>query len=430
MQTKFLDRFSFLILLFTLPVFSHAQSGHAPQVPHKMTFAGIALTIRDDAREEIQKDVDALTRSPKFFYIKVERARSYFPIIEKIFDEEGVPDDLKYLVLQESALIPDAVSTSNAVGFWQFKQETAGEFGLKIDGQVDERMNIASATRGAAKYFKKSYSQFNNWILVIQSYQMGMGGTSRSLGTRYNGSKHMDITSDTYWYVKKFLAHKIAFEKAWEGIPQISLTPTTIKGPTSLDDLARKRGIPPDQLKEYNKWAKTGLIPADREYVVMLPAGELLAESTPVVIAVKSQKIESTGGTFVNINGLKAYRAGRGESLQSIATKTNLKLSRFIKWNEIGENHKIVEGQVYYLEAKNKSIQRDPYTANGKETLWSISQLLGIRQAALLKFNPELREGDLRDGMVIRVSSDNSLKRQQTVLGVDPRRPFEWVSGQ
>ena len=70
-----------------------AAMGQAPQVPHKMQFAGLTLAIRDDARREIQKDVDALTLHPKYFNIKVERAKTYFPTIEKIFAEERLPDD-------------------------------------------------------------------------------------------------------------------------------------------------------------------------------------------------------------------------------------------------------------------------------------------------------------------------------------------------
>src|SRR5687767_1041631 len=117
----------FAALFFAVALRTAAQS---PEVPHKMEFAGMTITIRDDARREIQKDVDAMTKSPKHFTIKVEKARTYFPIIEKIFADEGVPDDFKYLALQESSLIADAVSTSNAVGFWQFKDFTAIEMGL------------------------------------------------------------------------------------------------------------------------------------------------------------------------------------------------------------------------------------------------------------------------------------------------------------
>ena len=73
-------------------------------MPHKMQFAGMTLVIREDARREIQEDVDALTQHPYYFNMKVERAKTYFPIIEKIFREERLPDDFKYLALQESAL--------------------------------------------------------------------------------------------------------------------------------------------------------------------------------------------------------------------------------------------------------------------------------------------------------------------------------------
>src|SRR5690606_26427431 len=145
-------------------------------VPHKMSFADLTLIIRDDARAEIQKDVDALTRSPKHFNIKVERAKTYFPIIEKIFRDENVPDDLKYLVLQESALIADAVSVSDAVGFWQFKDFTAVEMGLRVDKEIDERLNIVSSSRAAARYLKKNNVFFNNWLYALQAYQMGAGG--------------------------------------------------------------------------------------------------------------------------------------------------------------------------------------------------------------------------------------------------------------
>ncbi|MFN8844722.1 MAG: lytic transglycosylase domain-containing protein, partial [Chryseotalea sp.] len=200
--------FIFGLSILCSPLF--AQPLAVPEVPHKMNFAGITLTIRDDARREIQKDVDALMQSPRHFQIKVERAKAYFPIIEKIFAEENLPNDFKYLVLQESALIGDAVSVSNAVGFWQFKDFTAREVGLRVDDVVDERMNIASATRGAARYIKKNNYQFNNWIYALQAYQMGAGGVSRAVRDVESGVRHMTITSQTYWYVKKFLAHKIA----------------------------------------------------------------------------------------------------------------------------------------------------------------------------------------------------------------------------
>jgi len=201
-------RLAALLLLFT-PFLGTAQR---PQVPSKLTFAGIELRIQANARAEIQRDVDALTHSPKYYKIKADRAAQYFPIIERIFREEGLPEDFKYLVLQESALIPDAVSTSNAVGFWQFKKASGGEMGLRMDRQVDERMNIVSSSRAAAGYLQKNNYYFNNWVIALQAYQMGAGAAIDAVGEKYNGAKRMTIDKGTYWYVKKFLAHLVAFQ--------------------------------------------------------------------------------------------------------------------------------------------------------------------------------------------------------------------------
>src|SRR5690606_33981157 len=100
--------FFFLTLTGYLDAYSQG-----PQVPSEMEFAGIRLDLTDAARREIQTHVDALYRSEKYFAVKLERVDLYFPIIERIFQEEDLPIDFKYLVIQESALISDAVSSSN-----------------------------------------------------------------------------------------------------------------------------------------------------------------------------------------------------------------------------------------------------------------------------------------------------------------------------
>ena len=79
--------------------------GQGPIVPEHLRFADINLKINEAARRQIQEDVDALTNSPKYFYAKVDEARLYFPIIERVLKEEGISEDFKYLVIQESALV-------------------------------------------------------------------------------------------------------------------------------------------------------------------------------------------------------------------------------------------------------------------------------------------------------------------------------------
>ena len=102
-----------LTLLFSLVVFNAVAQ--TPKVPSKMEFAGIQLKLSEGARKEIQEKVNKYTKSQKYFMIKVRRAASYFPIVEQVFEEEGLSEDFKYLAIQESGYISDAVSSSNAV---------------------------------------------------------------------------------------------------------------------------------------------------------------------------------------------------------------------------------------------------------------------------------------------------------------------------
>ena len=198
-----------LFMLLLLPMLALAQ---AVTVPRNVTVADIQIKISDRAQQEIQKKVDALHRNQTYFRNRVELADAYFPWIERTFKEEGVPDDFKYLALQESGLIGDAVSTSNAVGYWQFKKEAASDFNLRMDHIIDERRHIVEASRGAARYFKRSNAYYNNWFNTILSYYLGPTGAKAATKTSDIGSKKMEVTEKTHTYLLTYLAHKIAYE--------------------------------------------------------------------------------------------------------------------------------------------------------------------------------------------------------------------------
>ena len=142
--------FRFCLLTASLFLIHFGLQAQVPQVPLEMQFADLTLRIHPQAQREIQLDVDALYRNQTYFNLKADRFNLYLPILERELRNQEVPDEIKYLVIQESGLVPDAVSTSNAVGFWQFKQGSAEEVGHRVDTQIDERKNIAKATRGAA----------------------------------------------------------------------------------------------------------------------------------------------------------------------------------------------------------------------------------------------------------------------------------------
>jgi membrane-bound lytic murein transglycosylase D len=399
-------RFFAVALIFFGVAASYAQT---PEVPHKMHFADMTLTIRDDARREIQKDVDALTQHPRYFNIKVERAKTYFPIIDKIFEEERLPLDFKYLVLQESALIADAVSVSNAVGFWQFKDFTALEMGLRVDKEVDERMNIYSATRAAARYLKKNNYLFNNWLLALQSYQMGGGGVQRSVGNKHNGVRHMDITSDTYWYIKKYLAHKVAFESAVKGEPQVKVSPYPITSSKKLSELSYELAIEESLLRDYNKWIRKDLIPADKTYAVIIPTGSLPTEFNTLHIASTSKpdviEVKPTARTEKKRhNGIMAIQAMPGETATSLAKRSGIGITEFLKYNEISIDHTVMAGSHYYLARKKTRSAGESYTARQGDDLWLVSQQTGVQLKRLKKFNKQI-VGSLKPGDVVRLDN-------------------------
>ena len=428
--------FAALFFAVTLPA-----AAQKIEVPHKMEFAGITLLIRDDARREIQKDVDALTQSPRHYQIKAERAKTYFPIIEKIFREEGLPDDFKYLVLQESALIADAVSTSNAVGFWQFKDFTAIEMGLRVDREIDERLNIAASSRAAARYIIKNNQYFDNWLYALQSYQMGAGGVMRSVKDTEAKATRMDITSKTYWYVKKFLAHKIAYEAGVKGTPRNQVVVYENRGHNSLRKLATETMVDEEALKELNKWTRSGSIPDDRAYVVLLPV-EGVSSQDPDMVLAGSGKIEeppSRAAAAVversvrgKTNGIQTIQAITGDDVRRIAARAGVDVPKFLKWNDLEKGHAINPGQVYFLSRKRLKGSEAFHKVSPGESLWSISQRYGLQLRRLKRYNRIEGESNPRPGTMLYLASrkpkeDAIVAQVDNAVEVSDEETFSWA---
>lgn len=422
-------------LAAALVLFTTVAFAQTPEVPAKMQFAGITLTIRDDARREIQKDVDMLTQSARHHNIKVERAKTYFPIIEKIFEEEHVPDDFKYLVLQESALIADAVSVSNAVGFWQFKDFTAIEMGLRVDKEIDERMNIVSATRGAARYIKKNNYYFNNWVYALQSYQMGAGGAMKAVKDYQSGTKNMEINSQTYWYVKKFLAHKIAFENSVKGAGEVKVYVITNRSKRSMKEIASEFSIEEEQLRSYNKWVRKDHVPDDKPYMLSIPTiGETAARQQAIAKAEAKNPLEQpkridaeparASSVTMMLHGIQAIKAVAGETPAALAKRANVDVSAFLKNNDISISDNIIENQFYYLKRKKTKGSVAHHVVKAGDNLWSISQQYGVQLKRLQRFNKLDKNSMLKEGSIIYLTNKRTT---QTELQVE--EPVEVESG-
>lgn len=236
-----------------------------PVLPDEIMFCGQTVNMKDeDIRERLDREllVNAYYQSATLQALK--RANRFFPVIEPILKEKGIPDDFKYLAVIESNLV-QAVSPAGAQGFWQFMPVTAKEHGLIMNGEVDERMNIEKSTAAACDYLNFAHDTLKDWVLAAASYNRGVGGVRSDMrwqGTSNYFDTHMN--SETGRYVYRILAMKLIFEdpeaygynlEETELYEPFKTTSVTVK--SSIDNLADwslSKGINYKILIKLNPW--------------------------------------------------------------------------------------------------------------------------------------------------------------------------------
>ncbi|MFM7019319.1 MAG: lytic transglycosylase domain-containing protein, partial [Aquirufa sp.] len=163
---------SIILLLLTLSV---GNLWANPSIPDTISIGNVRVSIHPSAKPILEKEFAMLGANKKYVASLVDKMRLYFPVMEPILTNGNVPLDFKYLSVQESSLNPNAISTSNAVGYWQFKLETAKDVGLQVNENVDERRHIMEATQGAVNYFNRNNGVLRNWVSTLLSYRVGLG---------------------------------------------------------------------------------------------------------------------------------------------------------------------------------------------------------------------------------------------------------------
>ena len=181
----------------------------ALKLPSNLDFSGEAVPLdQPDIRERLDKELLVNTYWQSNMMLLLKRANKYFPTIEPILEEEGVPDDFKYLAVIESAL-ENIRSPKGAKGFWQIMPGTAKEYGLEVNSNVDERYHIEKSTRVACAYLKKAKERLGSWTLAAASYNRGMYGTDRLLSKQLSENYYdLLLNPETSRYVFRILAVK------------------------------------------------------------------------------------------------------------------------------------------------------------------------------------------------------------------------------
>ena len=178
-------------------------------IPKKVSFAGEEIILdEDDLIERMDKEFLVNTYWQSNTILLIKKSNKYFPQIEKILIEEGVPTDFKYLALIESGL-DNVTSPRGAKGFWQIMKTTGKEYGLEINSNVDERYNLNLSTRLACKYLKKAKDKFGTWTLAAAAYNRGINGVQNEI-TKQNQTRYGNILfgEETKRYVFRIIALK------------------------------------------------------------------------------------------------------------------------------------------------------------------------------------------------------------------------------
>lgn len=253
-------------------------------IPEGVTFAGEEMPLQNfDTRESLDRELNATAYRHGSTLLTIKRAGRYFPEIEKILKEYGVPDDFKYLACAESDL-SNAISPAGATGYWQIMEATGKESGMIINREVDERYDLDKSTRFACKYFLKAYEKYGSWTMAAASYNNGLSGLSEQVDIQKETNYYdLLLNEETARYIFRIAALKLIMTEPskygfnvgpgdlYRPVPYRELKVDTAV--TSFEQFARQFDTNYKILKFLNPWLRKPFLTNSerREYTIRVP---------------------------------------------------------------------------------------------------------------------------------------------------------------
>lgn len=293
----------------------------------------------------------------------------YMPIFEQAIEKEGIPIELKYLPVIESAMNPDAVSRAGAVGLWQIMLPTARGLGLEINTLVDERRDPVRSSEAAARYLRELYDIYKDWSLAIAAYNCGPGNVNKAL--RRAG----DDARKDFWAIYPYLPREtrgyvpcfIAATYVMNYYNKHNISPALAKKPIVTDSVHVSRRVhfqqiadilklPVEQLQVLNPQYRKQEIPGtpERPWPLVLPANQTYAYimSEDAIAAhnadlyarrdvvepatgmeVRPATVDGQEGEWVVTEDVKWHKVRRNETMASIAKRYGVSLKSLKRWN-------------------------------------------------------------------------------------------------
>lgn len=354
---------------FTIDTVAHNIHGFAPDhVPswdaetmrHRLAVLDGTTPFDLSYNRVVQSYIDLyVTRKREMSSRMLGLAELYFPVFEQALDRHGIPLEMKYLAVVESALNPAARSKAGAVGLWQFMLPTAKMFGLHADSYIDERHDVYKSTEAACRYLKYLYRLYDDWEMAMAAYNCGPGNVNKAI-RRSGGQKsywaiYDHLPRETRGYVPAFIAVNYLFaHHADHNLYPISPTychyeMDTLQVCYRLDiaAVARLTGTSAEDLLLMNPTFKRGVIPdVDQPVTIYLPkdaAGIFVAneeqlrynyqENTSRDQGVQSSAAPAAQPKPAPSNAANTHVVRAGDSLGAIARRYGVSVTDLKRWN-------------------------------------------------------------------------------------------------
>ncbi len=341
------------------------------------------------------------------------RSGRFLPMIERVFQEEGLPRDLAQVAMVESSFIPRARSPKAACGIWQFIPETGRHYGLTSNGSVDERSDPEKATRAAAKYLRFLHDLFHDWYLAMAAYNAGEGKILRTM-ERTGLTDFWQLAASgllkpqTQNYVPAVIASTLiaknpahyGFEVEYE--KPLSYETLHLGRPVNLRHLAAANGATLEELQRLNPELRSEFTPSGSDgYELKVPVG---AREAVLVAFARAPTARPPG--------FRRHVVKRGETLASIARRFRVPLARLASANSLSRKGKLSRGSTILVPrsepvrlasnsrkgGKARAIKQGravpapqsaarSYKVRGGDTLYRIALKHGTTVAQLLAFN-------------------------------------------
>jgi hypothetical protein len=300
-----------------------------------------------NVRERLEKELLLMLWDRAQVILWLKRTGRYFPFIEAALSEAGLPDDLKYVAVIESALKPHAGSRRGARGVWQFIRTTGRSHGLTIDRYIDERRNFRLATASAIGYFRDLHEEFNSWTLACAAYNMGGIGLKKRIKQQdVRDYYHLDLPTETERYVPRAIAAKLILTDparfGFNLLPEDYYRPVPcdrvrlkIRHSAPVAVVAKAAGTYYKTIKDMNPQLLDDVIPPG-EHLLFLPEGSaagFAARYEPMILKYR----KSHRG--------KTYTVKGGDTLTAIARKVKIPFWKLLKLNNLHNRSVIHPGQ-------------------------------------------------------------------------------------